>query len=593
MTQAQTTNGASKAKSDSDVTFSGGARAHSYSLVENAPINIMMADLDLTITYVNPSSLRTLESLAQYLPVPVDEVVGSSVDIFHKNPAHQRKLLSNPKNLPVEAEIQIGPETAKLLASPIYDENGKYVGPMVTWEVVTERLKLEREQSRIHAMVENAPVNIMMSDLDFNITYVNPSSLKTLKTLAQYLPVPPDKVVGSNLDIFHKEPERQRSILRNPANLPYEARIQVGPETATLLASAIYDHRQQYVGAMVTWEVITERLKLERENQERREAERRHTEALSHKVDQMLEVVSAASEGDLTREFPVEGDDAIAQMARGLGRFFQDLRGNIGEIASNSSNLAASSEELTAVSEEMSRHANETSQQSNVVSAASEEVSRNVQTVATGTEEMTASIREIASNANEAAKVATEAVDIAKNTNQIVSKLGVSSNEIGAVVKVITSIAEQTNLLALNATIEAARAGEAGKGFAVVANEVKELAKETAKATEDISRKIAAIQADTENAVGAIGNISEIINQINDISSTIASAVEEQTATTNEMSRNVAEAARGSNEISENIASVAQAAHSTMEGVSSTREAAGELAKMAAGLQKLVSKFKY
>jgi methyl-accepting chemotaxis protein len=205
---------------------------------------------------------------------------------------------------------------------------------------------------------------------------------------------------------------------------------------------------------------------------------------------------------------------------------------------------------------------------------------------------MGASIREIAGNANEAARVAQQAVKVADVTNQTISKLGESSCEIGKVIKVITSIAEQTNLLALNATIEAARAGEAGKGFAVVANEVKELAKETAKATEDIGQKIDAIQSDTRSAVDAIREISQIIGQINDISNTIASAVEEQTATTSEISRNVAEAAKGSGEIAQNITSVASAAQSTTQGAGNTQQASAELSRMAAELQQLVSRFK-
>jgi methyl-accepting chemotaxis protein len=262
-------------------------------------------------------------------------------------------------------------------------------------------------------------------------------------------------------------------------------------------------------------------------------------------------------------------------------------------VAENANALASSSEELAAVSEQMGSNAEETAAQSNAVSAASEQVSRNVQTVATGSEEMAASIKEIAKNANDAARVATAAVRVADSTNATIGKLGESSAEIGKVIKVITSIAQQTNLLALNATIEAARAGEAGKGFAVVANEVKELAKETAKATEDISGKIEAIQRDTRSAVEAIAQIGGIINQINDISNTIASAVEEQTATTNEIGRNVAEAAKGSAEITQNITSVAHAAQSTSAGARDSRQAAASLARMASELQQMVSRFPY
>jgi len=314
---------------------------------------------------------------------------------------------------------------------------------------------------------------------------------------------------------------------------------------------------------------------------------------ISGATQSVLAQAQAIAAGDLTRdEIKIGSKDELGDLADAINKMSVSLKSMILAITENSVQVASASEELNSTSQQITANSEETSAQADVVSKAAQQVSQNLQTVATGAEEMGASIKEIAKNATEAAKVATSAVKVAETTTATVSKLGDSSAEIGQVIKVITSIAQQTNLLALNATIEAARAGEAGKGFAVVANEVKELAKETAKATEDISRKIEAIQTDTKAAVDAIGTISGVINQINDISGTIATAVEEQNATTNEMSRNVSEAAQSSGEITSNISGVAQAAESTSRGASETQKAAQQLVETSTELRRLVDQFK-
>lgn len=498
-------------------------------MIAEMPGNVILANADLEITYLNPASVKQLTAIQQFLPVPVDEIVGQSVDIFHKDPAYQRGILSKPENLPVQAQIQVGPETLDLLVSAVRDADGTYIGPMVSWEVITEKLKAENEMVRVQNMMENIPVNVMLSNTDFEIVYMNPASETTLKTLEHLLPVKVDQLIGEKIDIFHKNPEMQRRIVGDPANLPHRAKIMVGDETLDLLVSAILDANGDFIGPMITWEVVTAQVEL-------------------------------------------------------ADSFERDIKGIVNIVTSSATEMQASSKSMAATSEETSR-------QSQVVAAASEEATKNVETVASATEELSASISEIANHVQEASKMTSLAVEEADRTNTTINDLGESSNEIGQVVKVITSIAQQTNLLALNATIEAARAGEAGKGFAVVANEVKELARQTAKATEEISQKISAIQGASGDAATAIESIGSQIGKINEIATTIAGAVEEQTAATNEISRNVAEAAKGTSEVTSNISGVSSAAEEGGKAANDILAAADGLAQESVNLDKLTTEF--
>ncbi|GAA2884351.1 methyl-accepting chemotaxis protein [Actinoplanes cyaneus] len=302
-------------------------------------------------------------------------------------------------------------------------------------------------------------------------------------------------------------------------------------------------------------------------------------------------VLDRVAEGDLSGDPDVHQRDELGHMADSLRAATASLRQTVTDLTSHSESLAVEAGALADTSRQSATSAEDGARQAATVADSAATMSLNIQTVAAGSEEMGASIREISQSATQAVEVANRAVEVTATTSAVMAKLGESSTEISEVVKTITAIAEQTNLLALNATIEAARAGEMGKGFAVVASEVKELSQETARATEDIGQRVAAIQTDTAGAVAAIEEISEIIGRINEFQTTIASAVEEQTVTTNEMSRNVSEAAEAGSRVADTITGVASSVQLTTVGVAEADRAATHLAGMSADLRRIVERF--
>ncbi|MBK8158354.1 MAG: MCP four helix bundle domain-containing protein [Rhodospirillaceae bacterium] len=415
------------------------------------------------------------------------------------------------------------------LDSPVMGMNAKDETGVMSRSLEGLREKA-RDAFRLGQIVNEMPINIMTADPKTAvITYANKKSFETLTQLQSHLPMRVEDLIGTNIDIFHKNPSHQRSIIGDPKRLPWNAKIKLGPETIDLRISAIRDASGNYMGPLLSWAIITQQVRL-------------------------------------------------------ADNFEENVKAVVEIVASSATEMQSSAQTLTAT-------ADQSQQLAITVAAAAEQASANVQTVASAAEELTASVQEISRQVTESAQIARAAADQARVTNERIDQLAGAANKIGDVVTMISDIANQTNLLALNATIEAARAGEAGKGFAVVAGEVKSLATQTQRATGEIGAQIVSMQQITQTVIGAIREISGTIDRVNEISAAIASAVQEQGAATNEIARNVQEAATGTTEVSSSIGAVQQAAQETGGSAEQLLSASSELANQSERLKNQVDEF--
>ncbi|MEO3428686.1 methyl-accepting chemotaxis protein [Pelagibius sp. CAU 1746] len=457
--------------------------ANSYKqMVEDMPVCVMLCDLqDLRITYANKASLEALKSIQHALKVPADEIVGACIDIFHKNPTHQRALLADPSNLPYQARITVGGEWLDLLVTALYDAKGNYAGPMLTWSIVSAQVKKERETQQLLDMLDKMPVNVMLADKDsLEITYINRTSIDTLKPLKHLLPVDPEDLKGQCIDIFHKHPEHQRGLLADPGNLPHRATIALGDEKLDLQVSAVMDREGNYVAPMVTWSVITQNLRM------------------AESVSAVVSAVSAAS----------------AEMQSNAN----SLSGTAEETNSRANTVASASEELSSSISEISRQITHSTEIAQSAVAAAREANTMVNGLATAAESIGAVVNMIQ--------------DIAEQTNLLALNATIEAARAGEAGKGFAVVASEVKALA----------NQTAKATEQIAQQIGEIQGATGAAVsgiDSITRTIEEIDSVTTTIASAVEEQGAATQEVNQN----ISAVSQASGETGRMSKDVLRAA--------------------------------------------------
>ncbi len=583
------------------------------SSLDSAKTAIMMIDRDLVITYANQSTIDILknneETLRSLYPgFDSNHVIGTCIDTFHKNPEHQRKLLDDPRNLPYETDIHVGPLVFAIRVAAQYNYNGDYVGNFLEWQDATQARASELDVARLQSAVDGAKTNIMICDLDLNITYANPAVINMLSRRIDFLRrrfpgIDPNKLVGQNIDQFHKSPAHQRALLGNKANLPAEAEIDLGEVVFTVSATAILDHQGDLMGNMVEWQDITEQKDAESQ------IEQLIQEAIEGKLDRRIEsddyqgfmkglsdginrlmdtvvspikdsaeALAVLAEGDLTQTMDGEYAGEFKKLADSVNSTVSNLKKMVGEIVESSSSIGTASSEIAQGNADLSQR--------------TEEQAASLEETASSMEELTGTVKQNADNASQANQLSAGARDeaekggeVADRTIKAMSEINESSKKIADIIGVIDEIAFQTNLLALNAAVEAARAGEQGRGFAVVASEVRNLAQRSAGAAKEIKSLI-------KDSVEKVDEGTKLVDETGKSLEEIVGSVKKVSDIVAEIAAASQEQATGIEQVNKTVVQMDEATQQNAALVEEAAAASVSLSEHADGLNQLMEFFK-
>lgn len=546
--------------------------------VDQAQTAMVMIDRDFKITYVNQSTIElfgkheaTLRTVWSGFSASEEWLMGRCIDEFHKNPAHQRQLLSTPNNLPYKTDIDIADIKIELNVAAVMDSKGNYIGNTLEWEDVTEKRARDQEVGRLASAVKGMTTNLMMADKEGIIQYINPSLASLLKSreseLQKVLPgFDASNLVGKNIDVFHKNPSHQRNIINNPDRLPFSSNIAVGGLEFNLTCIAMHDTRGNYIGPALQWEDITEQQDGQRQVESLIQRaisgelnERINTSVYSGfmkelgdginnlldtmvaPIGQCIDVMSRVADGDLNTNMP-ENKGEFGRLSDAVNTSIINLRNMVEKITHSSARVATASTEIAEGNNDLSQRV--------------EAQASNLEETAASMEQMTATVRQNADNAKgantlaeDAAKKASKGGDVVGQAVSAMSEINNASKKIADIIGVIDEIAFQTNLLALNAAVEAARAGEQGRGFAVVAGEVRNLAQRSAAAAKEIKGLI-------NDSVEKVDEGSRLVDESGETLNEIVEAVEKVTELIAQIASSSLEQSTGIDEINRAISTM-------------------------------------